>query len=100
LKRQYPDKESSYLSLVAIALFLIDNGCDSTATNERGRSAADELHSTKESVAVIFKVECKRHHMMADIYNTPNAQVKNLFVLDSSTFRDLDQEELDFLEGI
>ena len=38
--------------------------------------------------------------MMADIYNTPNAQVKNLFVLDSSTFRDLDQEELDFLEGI
>ena len=90
MKREYPKEEDSRdLSLVAVACFLIDEGCDWTAIDKRGCTATDKLPTWKH-IADIFKVECKRHHMMAAIRNTPNAQIKDVNMWDGSTLHDLD----------
>jgi len=65
LKQRYPEEFSRYLSLIAIACFLIDKGCDWLATNKENRTAAVELHYLLEPIGVadIFKTECDDHHL-------------------------------------
>jgi len=53
---------------VAVACFLIDKGCDWTATNKKGRTAADELRSWFD-VAEIFIEECDRRHLSYQMLN-------------------------------
>jgi hypothetical protein len=93
LKRKYPKEGLHGLSLVAVACFLIDEGCDWTAIDKRGCTAAAVRTAGLriwEHIADIFKVECKRHHMMAAIKFTPNAQIKDVNMWDGSTLHDLD----------
>ena len=80
LKEKYPEEDSQCLSLVAIACFLIDKGCDCLATNKKNRTAADQLKYRAGSTRVldIFETECLRHHLMALARNAPNDQVKQL----------------------
>ena len=80
LKQKYPQEDSRFLPLVAIACFLIDKGCDWLATNKENRTAAVEITYLMESTAIadIFKRECLRHHLMALARNASNDQLKQL----------------------
>ena len=55
---------------MTIACFLIDKGCDWTATNQRGLTAADELNFTSDCAIEIFKKECHRHYLAAIVKGT------------------------------
>ena len=78
LKEKYPQEDSRSLSLVAVACFLIDKGCDWLATNRENRTAADQLQFWWRSTgdADIFKRECLRHHLMARPRYASNDQLQ------------------------
>ena len=80
LKKSYPQEDSRCLSLVAIACFLIDKGCDWTATNRKNRTAADEVDYWLGStgVADIFRREGFRYHSIAKLKYASNDQLKQL----------------------
>ena len=80
LKKNDPQEDSQCLSLVAVACFLIDKGCDWLATNKKNRTAAEALRVWMRStrVAGIFCRECLRHHLMALARNASNDQLKQL----------------------
>ena len=65
LKERYSQEDSRCLSLVAIACFLIDKGCNWTATNKKNRTAAEALQLSWRSarVADTFKSACDDHHL-------------------------------------
>ena len=80
LKEKYPDEDSRCLSLVAIACFLIDKGCDWLATNKENRTAADEVQFCMRSIDVveIFRRECFRYHSIAKLKYASNDQLDQL----------------------
>ena len=64
LKEKYSKQDLSYLPLVAVACFLINKGCDWTAKNKKGRTAADKLPWLPwKAFDCFFKEECDNYHM-------------------------------------
>jgi hypothetical protein len=87
LKIKYPKEDSGILSLVAVACFLIDKGCDWTATNKKGRTAAEilPLFWIGSTFAKIFKKECDEHHLSYHSYVKNNAQGTPKYLLVGNT---------------
>lgn len=79
MKRKYPEEESEQLlPFVAIALFLINNGCDWDKKNKSERTAANRIPSCgrTNSVTEILRSEGHRYYLMNKLKSMPLSQKK------------------------
>ena len=71
--------------LVAVALFLIENGCDLMAKNKRGLTAADEFpNNWNQKITQIFHLEGHRYFMMSQFKFMGSLQLENTVVINTS----------------
>ena len=68
---------NNLLPLVAIALFLIDNGCNWTAINNSDSTAAEEIwpYLSGAKIRNIFQLEGHRHYAAHQIMAMPSTQL-------------------------
>ena len=89
LKVKYRQEDSRFLLLVAVACFLIDNGCNWLAENKSKRSAVDTLHNSLYFQKFIFKNEGHRHFLTAKVNS--EQQVNSISVWVGNDLHGLDE---------
>ena len=89
LKINCPGEESNpFLPLIAVAIFLIDNGCDWMAKNKTGDTAAHPGYSISatdyQNIRKIFKHEGHRYFMMNQLKLMSNSQLQGTVITNTS----------------
>ena len=87
LKVKYRQEDSRFLLLVAVACFLIDNGCNWLAENKLKRSAVYALQycywvrmGSENTTFLIFKNEGHQHFLAAKVHSAPEVNSISVWV--------------------